>query len=142
MINILNLNKKIHLLYGGAQFVCAGAAYNILELMWRGYTHISMFFLGGLCFSMISLVSRSRRCFLAKSFICAVLITLAEGLAGCVLNLWLSLNVWDYSNETFQFMGQICLRFSLLWWALSAMVLPLCKAFDRWRPVGGLAARE
>ena len=132
------INKKTRLLYDGAQFLCAGAVYNILELIWRGYTHISMFFLGGICFIMMSRVSRSRHSFLAKSFLCAVLITLAEGMAGCVLNLWLGLNVWDYSGQQFQLLGQVSLGFFFLWWALSIMALPICRAADRWAAAFGV----
>ena len=36
-----------------ALFCLGGGAYVVLEFLWRGWSHISMFFAGGLCFVLI-----------------------------------------------------------------------------------------
>lgn len=42
-------------------------------------------------------------------------ITAAELVAGLVLNVWLGLGIWDYSNSSINLCGQICLTFALMW---------------------------
>ena len=39
------------------------------------------------------------------------------------LYVWLELEVWDYSNLPFNFMGQICLPFSFAWTLLSGVAI-------------------
>lgn len=56
-----------------------------------------------------------------QMIICAVNITAVEFVAGMILNVWLNLNVWDYSNMPLNIMGQICLPFSVAWFFLSAV---------------------
>ena len=41
-----------------------------------------------------------------------------EFLSGCVLNLWLCLDVWDYSGLPGNVLGQICPAYGLLWFLL------------------------
>lgn len=60
-----------------------------------------------------------------QAFICAILMTITEFVAGCVLNLWLGLDVWDYSHLPGNLFGQICPQFSALWWALCFMFIPV-----------------
>ena len=100
--------------------------YGLTELLWRGYTHPSMVLTGGLCFAFVYLVSRVRLSLLAKAFICGVFITLAELLVGIGVNIVLKLDVWDYSERPFNFMGQICLLYSIFWVLLSFCAMPLC----------------
>ena len=47
------------------------------------------------------------------------IITLGEFLCGIFVNLWLGLNVWDYSRLPFNIMGQVCLIFTAAWVILS-----------------------
>ena len=72
-----------------------------------------------------------------QCLISCVAITVTELIAGLVLNVWLGLNVWDYSELPFNFMGQICLQFSALWFVLSFFGI---KAFDwiRYTILGGI----
>ena len=46
-------------------------------------------------------------------------ITVSELICGMIDNLWLKLNVWDYSNIPLNYLGQICLPFCMLWFVLS-----------------------
>ena len=53
------------------------------------------------------------------------IVTPLEFVTGCIVNLWLGWNVWDYSNIPFNVMGQICLPFSALWVVVSAAAVVL-----------------
>lgn len=108
-------------------FVLGGLLYGGLELLWRGWTHWTMLLCGGSCFAMMSLVERSTLSLWKKMLLSAVLITTAEYLTGCVVNLALGWQVWDYSGCRGNLLGQICPAFSLLWLALSLPGLWLCR---------------
>ena len=98
-----------------------GGTYVLIELLWRGRSHISMFVLGGLCFWLIGRLDRSRPMSIAEqAFWGACTVTALELLAGLVVNCWLQLNVWDYSSLPLNLYGQICLPYFLLWIPLSA----------------------
>lgn len=56
---------------------------------------------------------------IGQACICATAITVVEFVAGLVLNVWLGLGVWDYSNMAGNVLGQICPQFALLWFFLS-----------------------
>lgn len=54
-----------------------------------------------------------------QACICAAAITATEFVAGVVLNVWMGLGVWNYSDLPGNVLGQICPQFSLLWVVLS-----------------------
>lgn len=62
-----------------------------------------------------------------QALACATLVTITELFAGVILNLWLKLEVWDYSNLPGNFLGQICPQFATVWWVLCLIFIP---AFD------------
>lgn len=72
-----------------------------------------MFVLGGLCFISIGAVKEyffeSGKNILSQLAISCLVITALELLFGLVFNVWLGLDIWDYSKHKFNFMGQICL---------------------------------
>ena len=112
-------------------FVIGGAVYNLIEILWRGYTHWSMFLVGGACFQIIGRIhtwfrtwSIARRCFL-----CSVAITVIEYCSGCLFNLKMKLNVWDYTDMPFNLHGQVCLLYSVLWGGLSLIAQPAYRLF-------------
>ena len=51
----------------------------------------------------------------AKCLLGTIFITATEFIFGCIFNLKYSFAVWDYSNQPFNVLGQICLPFSILW---------------------------
>ena len=71
-----------------------------------------------------------------QALICAAAITATEFAAGVILNIWLGLGVWDYSNLWGNIAGQICPQYSALWYLLSLAMIP---ALDwlRWCVEGG-----
>ena len=104
-------------------FLIGGKAYTWIEILWRGFTHWSMFLLGGGCFVIMGLLNEYRfkwnQSLLIQSLISAVVITVLEFFTGCIVNLWLGWNVWDYSGLPCNLLGQICLQYFLLWIPLS-----------------------
>lgn len=108
-------------------FLIFGFLYICLELLYRGRTHISMFFVGGLCGVLIGLINDNTpdislfyQCILGTT-----IVTLIEFISGCYLNIYLGLGVWDYSHVPFNLLGQVCLPFSIIWMFLSIPVIYL-----------------
>jgi Predicted membrane protein len=58
-----------------------------------------------------------------QMFISTLVITGAELLIGVIVNVWLGWNVWNYSQMPFNFLGQICLLFSVGWFFLSPLAI-------------------
>lgn len=103
-------------------FFIGGYAYCLVEILYRGYTHISMLVAGGIGFLVIDILNTRfeyKMSIISKMLISALVITLIELIAGIIVNIWLNLNVWDYSNLPYNFMGQICLLFTNIWFLLS-----------------------
>lgn len=105
-------------------WLIGGRSYTWIELLWRGYTHWTMFILGGTCFVIMGLLNEYKfvwqQSLIIQSVISAVVITIFEFITGCIVNIWLGWKVWDYSGLPFNLCGQICLYYFLLWIPLSA----------------------
>ncbi|MBR5329317.1 MAG: hypothetical protein IKV45_03840 [Firmicutes bacterium] len=111
-------------------FCSGGLLYILLEILWRDHTHWSMFFAGGTCFTLIDKVNsmlKKTTPLWVRCTIGAAIITGVEFIAGCIVNLWAHWNVWDYSRFKTNFMGQICLIYTILWFFLTVPVLWLTK---------------
>ena len=104
-------------------FYIGGLAYMTLEILWRGWSHWSMFLLGGLCFWLIDRLRRRRLSFLAQMGLGVAVITVLELACGLLVNRVLALAVWDYSAMPLNLWGQICLPYTLLWVPVSALAL-------------------
>ena len=108
-----------------AAFTLGFAGYPLLELLWRGRTHWSMALAGGVAGLLLYPLCIKR----GARFICcktAAVITGVELVFGCVFNLLLKQNVWDYSKKPLNFLGQICLPYTCLWFCLGVPVRLLC----------------
>lgn len=109
---------------------CVGAVlYSIIEILFRGYTHWTMTITGGVCLMCLYANEKNnlqaklwKRC-LAGS----VIITTVEFLVGCIVNIHLGWDVWDYSDRMFNILGQICPLFSVLWLLLCIPGAYLCR---------------
>jgi len=104
-----------------------GFLYGLVEVLFRGYTHVSMFLLGGICFLCIGGIRRtfSRDIAAKKMLLCAGVITLFEFLCGVLVNRCLNLSVWDYSSMPMNVLGQICIPYTAAWCLLA---LPAMEA--------------
>lgn len=107
-------------------FLIGAAGYPLLELAWRGRTHPSMALAGGLSAALMHRISRTPLSTGAQCMLCAAGVTAIEAACGLLWNR--KHQVWDYRRMPFNWRGQICLPFSLLWCGLSAIWLQLDKA--------------
>ena len=105
-----------------------GLIYVFIELMWRGYSHWSMFLLGGICFIALGLINEVipwEMPITVQMFIGCTIITVLEFITGCIVNLWLGWDVWDYSDLPCNLLGQISVVSSVGWYFLSAVGIVL-----------------
>lgn len=115
-----------------------GFIYYLIELAWRGFSHPSMFLVGGLCLVLIGGVNNWFEWDFAlvwQALIGGIVITVMEFGAGVVLNLWLGLGIWDYSDAPLNVLGQICLPFFFAWVALAVVGIFL-DDYLRWKLYG------
>ena len=102
-------------------FLFGGSIYYLLEIIFRGYSFTAMIICGGLCFTICGAINEKNRCMplVLQQLVAAAGITAIEFLFGLVLNVWLGLRMWDYSNMPGNILGQICPQFTALWFFLS-----------------------
>ena len=114
----------------GSLFFLGGTGYVGLELLWRGYSHGSMFFAGGACFLLLGGLERAqpRLPLLPRAVLGAGIITMVELAAGLAVNR--DYHVWDYRNLPGNFMGQICPQYSLLWIPVAAGAMGIYRRLD------------
>lgn len=95
-----------------------------------------MFLLGGLCFISIGLINEIIPWDMPlwqQIIIGAGIITVLEFLTGCIVNLWLGWDVWDYSGLPGNILGQICPQFFLLWVPIALVAIVLDDWLRYWR---------
>ena len=99
----------------GVLFYMGGLVYMGVELLWRCWSHGSMFVVGGLCFLLIGHLSEMTKPLplFFRTILGAWIITTLELAAGLLING--NYQVWDYRSLPWNFLGQICPHYSLLW---------------------------
>ncbi len=100
---------------------CIGSlGYSAIEVLWRGYTHWTMGIVGGISFILLHFINCNleRHSHLIKCMIGSLTITSIEFASGCIFNFALHMNVWDYSNQPGNILGQICPLYCLYWFLL------------------------
>lgn len=112
----------------GILFLAGGAGYVGLELVWRGYSHGSMFIAGGTCFLLLGRLNRAepRLPFFLRALAGSGIITMVELGTGLLVNR--DYRVWDYRSLPGNYLGQICPVYALLWIPVAAGALWL---YDR-----------
>ena len=124
----------------GALFLISGALYFLIECIWKGHlTHWSMFVVAGFAATIIGNINECipwRMPLPFQCFIGMIVVTIFEGCAGVILNLYLNLNVWDYSHSLYPFFyGQCCVPFCCAWFFLSGLCIVLDDII-RWKLFG------
>lgn len=103
-------------------WLIGGCIYYSVEIIWRGYSHWTMFILGGLCFVLIGAINEFYTwdmSLISQVFVSALIITFLELITGLIFNIGLGWGIWDYSRVPYNFYGQICLLYTNLWFFLS-----------------------
>lgn len=122
-----------------------GSLYMVLEGVWRGWTHISMLAVGGVSAFLIGRLNEHPQFYDKKMWqeciIGTGMVLVLEFTSGMILNVWLKLDIWDYSDTPCNLYGQICLPYAVLWF----MLMPICiytddylryRLFGEKRPTG------
>lgn len=130
-------NKVIHFLVFGSIYMnveIAARAFGgelvgyegIKFLSFMGYTSLWMFLIGGFCGIIIGSLNDHPKYYNLKMWqqvlIGGTFITLIELFSGIFFNIFLGLNLWDYSGDEFNFLGQIELK-NCIWWYLLPIVI-------------------
>lgn len=103
-----------------------GLLYVLIEYLWRGYSHWTMFIVGGLAFWMIGCINEYIEWSMPlwkQMAIGSLIVTCLEFISGFLINIVLGWQVWDYSNLPFNILGQICLPFSTIWFFISFLAI-------------------
>ena len=118
IIKVIVLIKKSEISW---VFGFGALVYSLIEVLFRGHTHWTMTLAGGVAFSLIYLMNINIKSgnMLVRCIAGAVIITAIEFSAGCIVNLYLKMNIWDYTREKFNILGQICPLFSFAWFLIS-----------------------
>lgn len=106
-------------------FLFGATVYPALELLYRQRTHYAMSLAGGCSFVLIKGISGIKVPLLGKAALSACAITGIEYLFGLLWNRHFT--IWDYRSQPLNFQGQICLKFTMIWFLLSLIAL---KGFD------------
>lgn len=106
-------NLTLHGLFG----LIAGGIYLLIELAWRGRTHWTMLPLAAVIFICAGVLDEVERppSIWQQVILGTTIATTLEFVAGLILNVWLGLGIWDYSNLPGNVLGQICPQFTLAW---------------------------
>lgn len=125
-------------------FIEGGLIYEFIEVCYKGahghHDRISwtMAVLGGLCFLINGLTNKwftYEMPLWLQSIIGSIEVLFFEFISGLILNVWLGLNVWDYSDLSGNIMGQICPQFGLYWLFL-ALICVFLDDLIRWKFFG------
>lgn len=126
------MNKLVKLFQYVFLFLTGGTLYYLIETVYKGLTsgkssHFSMFIVGGILFILIGLINEFKPFkkfpIIIQMTISAIVITIVEYFSGLYINIYLRLNVWDYSHLPFNINGQICLPFTIIWFFIS--IIPI-----------------
>ena len=113
-----------------------GVTYVLIELAYRSYSHISMYFLAFILFIVLGLLNECfswETPFWKQCVLGAIIVTILELITGYIVNIWLGWNVWNYSNLPCSFFdGQINLFFSIAWFFLSGVAIVLDDWLRYW----------
>ena len=107
-------------------FVVGAVVYMTIEILYRGFTHWTMGALGGISLILIGIIDELTTKdlpLLVQAPLASIIITILEYYAGCILNLKLGMDIWDYSELPLNIDGQVCLYFSLAWMVLGMVAV-------------------
>lgn len=109
-------------------FLLGAVMYFMLEVSYRGWSHWSMFLLGGTCFVCLGSINNIldwNTSLTYQAFLGASIITVLEYITGYIVNIRLQWDVWDYSDMFLNLHGQVCLPFFLIWLVVSVVAIVL-----------------
>ena len=118
-----------------ALLLTGGSLYVVIELLWRGYSHWTMFVLGGICFVCLGLINEIipwEMPLWQQILVGTCIVTVLEFLTGCVVNLRFGWAIWDYGNMRGNILGQVCPQYMILWMPVSLIGIVLDDWLRYW----------
>ena len=112
-----------------------GCIYYLTEIIFRGFSHWTMFVLGGICLDFFTVQGRMVKWedpMWRQILRCVIFVVSMEFISGIILNKWMNLGIWDYSRLPFQLFGQICLPFAVIFSGFCAVGILLSGYFLHW----------
>lgn len=112
-----------------------GCIYYTFEIIFRGFSHWTMFVLGGFCFLFFYIqgnLMHWQEALWRQTLRGVIFVTAMEFITGIIVNKWLNLGVWDYSGLPLQLFGQICLPFMIIFSGLSVIGIILSGYLGYW----------
>lgn len=112
-------------------FLLGGNIYYTIEMIYRHRSHWTMYVLGGIVFVYAGIQNEFTSWetpFWRQVLRVEIFVLVSEFITGCIVNLWMKWNVWDYSNLPGNILGQTCWQFALLFLPLSVFAI----VFDDW----------
>ena len=94
-----------------------GSTYYLIEIWFRGFSHWTMFVLGGVALTFCSFqgeVMHWSEPMWIQIIRAVLFLTSLEFMTGIICNKWLKIGIWDYRDQPFQLCGQICLPFMVM----------------------------
>ena len=107
-------------------FISGAVIYMGLEMLWRGYTHWTMGLVAGIATILIGLINEifpKDTPLMVQAPIASLIITELEFISGEILNVYLGLEIWDYSQMPLNVDGQVSLPASLLWMVIGLIAV-------------------
>ena len=101
-----------------------GSIYYTFEMVFRGFSHWSMFVLGGICLVFCAqqgLWTGWSEPFWKQVLWCTIFVTACEFITGIIVNRWMHWEVWDYTDQFMHLFGQLCLPFTIIFSGLCAV---------------------
>lgn len=112
-----------------------GTIYYTFEMFFRGFSHWTMFVLGGICAAFCvwqGLMLKWREPLWIQIVRCTIFVVAGEFITGIIVNKWLGWQVWDYTDQPFQLFGQICIPFTIIFSGLCAFGIIIGGYFLHW----------
>lgn len=112
-----------------------GCLYYTFEILFRGFSHWSMFILGGICMVFCTVqgqIIRWKDPMWIQIIRCSIFVMAMEFSTGIILNKWCGLKIWDYSDLPLQLFGQICLPFGIIFSGLCALGIVIGGYLSYW----------
>ena len=128
-----------HLYKIGTLFLVGAGLYWLIECMWRHtWANPIMAVIGGLCFVLVGTINETfswEMPLWVQTVLATIIVLTIEFDSGVILNLWIGLHIWDYSNVWGNLYGQICPQFAIAWFGLSVVGIVLDDVL-RWKLFG------
>jgi len=113
-------------------FFIMGMIYFTLEGVWRSNANIIMLLIGGICSVLIGLLNEYPQYYKLKIYqqtlIGTFIVLIVEFVSGMFFNVFLEMNLWNYSDTWGNLYRQICIPYALLW----TLIVPFCIFVDDW----------